>query len=857
MKSKILIVLFVLSVFMSISFVSAVDGDSYDNYSNGTSTITPEQTNTDTYYRNTSVKVDDVNARVGDEVNLTANVVDEKEEKVTGGKVLFKINGETIRENDNPVLTDVVDGRAVLGCSVAPSWLKNISIEAVYKPTENYSSSRNTTYNVFISQVSTDTLVANISSQVGKNVTLMASIVADNDKPVNEGKVVFKINNESFKVDGSVVYARVVNSTASIDCVVPYTWRRNVTLDAVYSGSKTYDSSRSNTAYINMTPYYTNVTLDDDIHLVLNKVTQLVAHVTTNGTPVSEGRMIFKVNGATIKNNGSIVYVNVVNGLAVLNYTVVKSWLSNDLDIQAVYEGNYVYNASRSNIVHIDKHSIAYISADNSTRKSTDIVYMKVNVTDSLGSSVGDGSIKVYINNTEYGSSTLNNGFSKVYLGKLDAGSYDVRIDYESELYQPSSRNFKLDVLKGNSSVKLVLDIPSACANGTKLELRAYATFTNTSLERSVDDGYVDFYINNKFIKTVELSYAKALYKYTMPHTLSKYVIDAYYHSAKYGDNTSTATISVTTKDKLNKTNTAIKGNKNPFNTSIALVDGRPDVSLMTNFVWADENATYTLSKSQYQEVTIRDSYTLFLNNYMSKYVFFKTVDEPDVYHVLRRQKWNVIERMLNTRLVLSYGGAYPENITANLKGKEYTYSEVRDIQNTSYTCGPTSLSICSQALKTYISEYRLSKDAKSDYNTGTATSNLRYASTLHNMTSTYFYNTSFDVALEELSKGACALVFHTWSHYVAIIDINKDKNMVLVVNPSGGYDNGSHQIPTKWLSVDYMRNRFNDYDTSGLIVKLNYNLSSDTSRSINYLYHNMAPKYNRGNTSERVPNTG
>ena len=128
-----------------------------------------------------------------------------------------------------------------------------------------------------------------------------------------------------------------------------------------------------------------------------------------------------------------------------------------------------------------------------------------------------------------------------------------------------------------------------------------------------------------------------------------------------------------------------------------------------------------------------------------------------------------------------------------------------------------------------------------------------KYALEQFNMKCSYFYANSFDMALNELKKGGCALIFHTWSHYVAILDISADGKKVLVGNPSGDYDHGSHSIPTNWLTVDYMRGMFNDYDTSSLIVKLDYSLSQSTKDQVNQFYYNMG-SWTRQNTNERIP---
>lgn len=273
-----------------------------------------------------------------------------------------------------------------------------------------------------------------------------------------------------------------------------------------------------------------------------------------------------------------------------------------------------------------------------------------------------------------------------------------------------------------------------------------------------------------------------------------------------------------------------------------------------SNYVWAADNKTYTLLSSQYKEVIKRDSYCLFLNNALSKYTFFKSKLEPNLYHIIKREKWNIIEKSINTAIVKANKKDYwPDEITASLKGSGYSYSEVRDEQNTGYTCGPTSASTCTQVLRNYYNEAYLSVLAGTTYADGSSTSGLKKALESCNMTCKYFYKSSWQTALNELAKGGCALVFHTWSHYISIIDISPDKTKVLVSNPSGTYNEGSHGIPTKWVSVDYLyKYGFNNYDTSSLIVKLDYSLSQSTINQVNNFYNSMGGKWSRTNINER-----
>lgn len=118
---------------------------------------------------------------------------------------------------------------------------------------------------------------------------------------------------------------------------------------------------------------------------------------------------------------------------------------------------------------------------------------------------------------------------------------------------------------------------------------------------------------------------------------------------------------------------------KSPLTTKIGTVNGVPDIDVM-----ADDDAQYSLSKAQYQEVLKRDSNTLFLYGKLSKNTFFKSKQSPKINHIIKREKWNVIEQAINIKMVKKNSYSYwPGSITVNLKGKSLTYCEVRDTQNT------------------------------------------------------------------------------------------------------------------------------------------------------------------------------
>ncbi|WP_405306784.1 hypothetical protein [Methanobrevibacter sp.] len=295
-----------------------------------------------------------------------------------------------------------------------------------------------------------------------------------------------------------------------------------------------------------------------------------------------------------------------------------------------------------------------------------------------------------------------------------------------------------------------------------------------------------------------------------------------------------------------------IEGNvSNPLKNSIPTKKGVPDIDLMPgNYVMGDGNAKYTLLKSQYKETIKRDSYCLYMYDKLPKYTFFKTKASPGKYHILKREKWNVIERALNTKLVKANKYSYwPGSITVNLKGKSYTYPVVRDIQNTGYNCGPASSSVCSQALKNYYSEryFQIKGHCVDGMNIPVIKNLLEN----HGFKAHYFYDDSINRAMTELKTGA-AIIAYLPNHYVSVIDISPDGKKILVSNSYGSYNVGSKNVPTNWVSLKYFKSKFAGI---GLVVKLDYNLESTTEKQIANYYNSMGKKWTAQNVHERIPN--
>ena len=564
--------------------------------------------------------------------------------------------------------------------------------------------------------------------------------------------------------------------------------------------------------------------------------------ISVNSTNVNTGDLI----EISMKNTDNKP-LNNKNLIAIINNQKYNLFTNNNgaanlkLDLPSkTYRLDIIFNGDNEYLPFNKTFNIKVLKLNTKiTPENTTVItgnYLYGHLTDISGNPINGANVTFTLNGkTNYYKTTNSKGNANLKIN-LNAKSYSIKMSFKgNDYYNVASKTFNLIVL-APTSIEIGNSI--LLTNGY---LRIYLKCSNQKL---ISNRTVKITVNNK-VYTKQTN-SEGIIVFKPKANIGNIAIKVKFENIDYAAGSSSE-----------KQVTGIKGDsKSPFEAKIPLKNGIPDIDYMVGtYVMGDENMAYTLTKNQYKEVIKRDSYCLYLNQKLSQYTFFKTKAEPNLKHIVIREKWNVIERAINTKIVSkNKNGYWPSQITVSLKGKSYTYPEVRDVQNTGYTCGPTSISMCSQVLRNYYCESYLAKLAGTTYADGSSTSGLKKALEKCNFKCTIYYKSSYSSALNELKKGGCALVFHTWNHYVAVLDISEDGKQVLMGNPSGDYNTGSHGIPTNWVSVSYLKTCFNNYDTSGLIVKLKYNLSKATKTKINYFYSSMGTNWQRQNTNDRIP---
>lgn len=441
---------------------------------------------------------------------------------------------------------------------------------------------------------------------------------------------------------------------------------------------------------------------------------------------------------------------------------------------------------------------------------------------DSYGNRISGKKITVKFKGKTYSKKTNSNGRVGLKINQ-PIKKYTVSLKFKGDnQFKSSSKKLKVYVTKSRS---IKIGNTKLLSNGY---LRAYLKVNGKAVSKKVT-----LFIGNKKLTKKSNSEGIVVFKPKVnPNNYNVKVKIGKYYSAK----------------NLK----CYEGNvKDPLSVAVPYKKGKPDIDLMPgNYVMGDGNAKYTLKSSQYKEVLKRDSHCLFLNNKLTKYTFFKTKNHPKLNHIIKREKWNVIEREIYKKLIKkNKHGYWPGKITVSLKNKAYVYPEVRDPQNTGYTCGPTSASVCSQVLKNYLCEKYLAKHSGTTKRDGTSCYGMIMSLSKKNFVCEYFHKSTFNHALKELKKGGAALIFHADNHYVAIIDISDNGKHVLVSNSYGTYDG----IPTKWVKVSFMKSKFSPLWDDSLIVRLKYKLSNQYTNSINSYYTSFGANWHKHNTHQSI----
>lgn len=189
-----------------------------------------------------------ITSRINDTVNITVNIVDENYSPVTGGRIIFKVNDKTLRDNrGNIVYATVKDGVASITTSFSQK-VGSYTLIVIYGGTSYYGTSKNRDTSITITprdaQITIDEILPAI---IGSEMSFKVK-VTDGDEPVNSGTVLIKFNDKSLRdTNGNVVYASVKKGEATVKFTISSAFKaKTYNLTVVYS-DKSYNRVETTT----------------------------------------------------------------------------------------------------------------------------------------------------------------------------------------------------------------------------------------------------------------------------------------------------------------------------------------------------------------------------------------------------------------------------------------------------------------------------------------------------------------------------------------------------------------------------------------------------------------------------------
>ena len=225
-----------------------------------------------------------------------------------------------------------------------------------------------------------------IKSSIGSIAKITAIITDKKGNKVNGGKAIFKINGITLKdKNNNVLYAQVKDGQATLNYKVENVWiKSNTYIEAVYSGTENYTSSRTKqTGILNITKGKATITLDPTSITAKagQTITLRVKVLDANGDRINNDKIIFKLNGITLKDaQANTIYAQVIDGEAKLVYTLPATYSAKTYTLTAVLGGNYYQRTQNNGTLTIEKKTTT-INTENVTSKNNQVT-IKATITD-------------------------------------------------------------------------------------------------------------------------------------------------------------------------------------------------------------------------------------------------------------------------------------------------------------------------------------------------------------------------------------------------------------------------------------------------------------------------------------------
>lgn len=511
------------------------------------------------------VTISPMTSYVGERITLTATITDKNEAPLTGGRVVFKLNDVTLKDNGQPIYAQLENGTATITYQIPDNQAaKSYKLSATYEGNSEYYNNRSNVVLLNLKQrQSKITVTCQDTLSVNEKLNLHVTVTdkQDNTRNIN-GYIIFKIDGKTLTdTNGETIKAQITNNTADYQYTLrhPYSARKHSLTAVLVNGS--YVRSQANTSF-NITRATTRINLNP---VRLTKTSpQLTGTITdtNNNTVTGTNKIAVKIDGKTIKgSDGKNTIYMVEDGKINITLPVnPEKYTKDTYTIEVVTGQRNSYTGAKTTTQmtkEITKNTNTQ-TKDSTTPKE----YVKIEATKTITTTQNTGEIELNIQDTynkaintgqvtfKHENKTLEtikvrNGQAKLNARLTIAGTYNITATYTDSTgtYHTTTKDVTITVIDTKTGVKIL-------ANHTKSEIGETITYTTLLLDEynnPINTGTLTTTINNK---TTTHQVKNGISTTTLtPKKTGTYTITIKYNTNKeYKDAQTTITITVTKK---------------------------------------------------------------------------------------------------------------------------------------------------------------------------------------------------------------------------------------------------------------------------------------------------------------------
>ena len=420
-----------------------------------------------------TIKVNNTKPHVNDNVSITISLKDSNNKNITNAELNVKINNKTY--------TLTTDNNGVSSTSYQLTGNdKNISITSTYNGNISQKATTKTLNVNRTYKADMELLTGSFNAKPGEIVKLIAHLT-DNGVDVNEGQLVFKLNQVTLKDENDTqVKVNVKDGLAILEYKIPDTLSaRTHNLTAVYS-SKNYNRTEESTpmtiyryeTHIDINPLYTSnnnilvrAQVVDQKNQALNKQTPICIKVngrsynfnTTNGT------INYQINQTLKDGYYNITIISGANG-KYLSSTAKTVLVKSNTSIKTNYTNNTLNTQSSKNSGTTKTSSIMSILTGASTVKAGDTIKLIAHLTEN-NTDINTGNlvfkmdgITIKDENNNSVKAKINDGLATLEYkipDTLSAGTRNLTAVYSSNKYPRTELTAKLTLNRLNTHIAI------------------------------------------------------------------------------------------------------------------------------------------------------------------------------------------------------------------------------------------------------------------------------------------------------------------------------------------------------------------------------------------------------------------